>query len=307
MRQGHDRTRWLRVIIIILLMALLLVLVPSGAIYSYAEIVPLPIDEKGGIPPYEWGYQGDHAYEDESISVNIEHGRFEDTNWTAVHIKIAHPSQLRTLKAGRYGSTQELPGAVMARRVKAVLAIGGDFFAFHNYGYIVRQGQFYRKSLTGQQDVLIIDDQGDFHILLRPDKATVEAFEQENKEHIINAFTFGPALFMDGKPIEDMTKAKTDAVLAQRIAFCQTGPLSYLVVYCEGPNDENSKGMGIDQFIRLIQTFPGVISAYNLDGGSSATIVFKDEKINGPRAQRSRAIGDIIYFASAYQEDFKVE
>ncbi len=302
-----DRTRWLRILVIAILMALLMVLVPSGAIYSYAEITPLPIDEKGGIPPYDWGYTSDESYEDESISVNIEHGRFEDTNWTSVRIKIADPTQLRTLKAGKYGSAQEAQGAAMARRVKSVVAIGGDFFAFHNYGYIVRQAQFYRKNLTGKQDVLVIDDKGDFHLLLRPDKAAVEAFEKDNKEHIINAFTFGPALFQDGAPIEDMTTAKTDDVRAQRIAFCQTGPLSYRVVYCEGPNDDNSKGMDIPQFIRLIDTFDDVISAYNLDGGSSATIVFKDEKINGPQAQRSRSIGDIIYFASAYKEGFKVE
>ncbi len=294
------QSRWLRILLIVLMMALLLVLVPSGAIHSYAEITPLPIDEKGGIPPYDWGYTGEGRYQDESISVQIDSGRFEGTNFTTVEIKIAHPSQLRTLKAGRYGSTQETPGATLARRVKAVVAIGGDFFAFHNFGYIVRQAQFYRKSLTEKQDVLVIDDQGDFHLFIRPNKATIDAFEQENKARIINAFTFGPALLMDSEPIKDRTKAKTDEVLAQRIAFCQTGPLSYRVVYCEGPNDDNSKGMGIDQFVRLIDTFDDVIHAYNLDGGSSATIVFKDEKINGPQAQRGRSIGDIIYFASAY-------
>ncbi|MGI6688895.1 MAG: phosphodiester glycosidase family protein [Christensenellales bacterium] len=296
--------RWLRIGLIALMIALLMVFLPSGTIYSFAEIVPLPIDETGGVPPYDWGYlTEEEGYEDESISVRIEHGRFEGTNWTAVHVKIAHPSQLRTLKAGRYGSNQELAGAVMARRVKSVVAIGGDFFAFHGHGYIVRQGKFHRNRPTGKHDVLVIDDQGDFHLLIRPTKQDIEAYEKENKEHIINAFTFGPALIDQGKIIEDMTWAKTDPVLAQRIAFCQTGPLSYLAVYCEGPNDEGSIGMGIPQFARLVASFPGVISAYNLDGGSSATIVFKDKKINGPRAHRSRPIGDIIFFASAFVQD----
>lgn len=296
-------SRVLRVLLIALLIALVSLLVPSLAIHSYAEMLSLPLDETGGVAPYDWGYlgeTGDAGYEDPSVSVAIEHGRFEGTNWTAVKVAIKDPSQLRTLKAGRYGSTQELPGAVMAKRVQAVLAIGGDFFMFHNHGYIVRQGQFYRNRPSGQHDVLVIDKQGDFHILLRPDKQAIAEFEEAHREDIANAFTFGPALMMDGKVIEDRTQAKTDGVLAQRIAFCQTGPLSYLVVYCEGPNDEDSTGMGIEQFTRLVASFPGVQAAYNLDGGSSATIVFKNEKINGPRAQRSRAIGDIIYFAGAW-------
>ena len=295
--------RVLRIILIALFISAIMVLAPSFAIHSYAQVIPLPIDESGGVPPHKWGFQGDSGYEDPSVSVAIEHGRFEGTNWTAVRISIQDPSQLRTLKAGRYGSTQQLTGAVMAKRVQAVLAIGGDFFAFNNFGYIVRQGKFYRNRPTGEHDVLVIDRQGDFHLLLRPDKKAIAAYEAEHKEEIVNAFTFGPAMIMDGEIIQDRTRAKTDGVLAQRIAFCQTGPLSYLVVYCEGPNDKNSIGMGIDQFTRLVASFPGVQSAYNLDGGSSATIVFKNVKINGPRSQRSRAIGDIIYFASAWDGD----
>lgn len=306
MRTEHNDlgvSRALRIILIALLIALALVLLPSPAIYSYAEIVKLPMDETGGVPPYDWGYLSDHEYQDESIRVMIEEGRFQGSDWTAVHIKISDPSQLRTLKAGRYGSTQELPGAVMAKRVQSVLAIGGDFFVYHHDGYIVRQGNFYRNKPTGQHDVLVIDNQGDFHALLRPDKQAIEAFEASHKEAIVNAFTFGPVLIKDGVVAEDRAQAKTDAVLAQRIALCQTGPLSYLVVCCEGPNSENSQGMSIPQFTELIASFPNVQTAYNLDGGSSATIVFKNTKINGAAAYRSRPIGDIIYFASAYVQE----
>ena len=295
-----NAARVLRLLLIALLIALMLILLPAPHIFSLAEVVPLPIDESGGVPPYDWGYTDEGAYRDDSISVNIVNGRFEDSDWTAVSIQIKDPSQLRTLKAGRYGSTQEAPGATLSKRVSAVVAFGGDFFAFHNHGYIVRQGQFYRNKANGKFDVLVIDRKGDFHALLRPDKAAVEEFEKLHKDEVVNAFTFGPVLIKDGQPVPDMTQASTDKVLAQRIAICQTGPLSYLVVYCEGPNDENSKGMSIPQFTRLIATFPNVQTAYNLDGGSSATIVFKNEKINGPRKFRSRPIGDIIYFASAF-------
>ena len=298
-----DKLRWLKMLAVAILIALLMVLLPSPAIYSYAEVISLPLDETGGVPPYDWGYLGDNAYEDGSISVKIENGRYLDTGWTSVSIKLADPSQLRTLKAGPYGSTQEAQGAALARRVKSVLAIGGDFFIYHNDGYIVRQGNFYRSRPNGEKDVLVTDIEGNLDILIRPDKAALEAYEMKFRDRIVNAFTFGPALVKDGKRIEDMTLGKSELARAQRIALCQTGNLEYLVVYSEGPNDQDSTGLTIPEFAGLVASFPNVLTAYNLDGGSSATIVFKDRKINGPLSQRSRSIGDIIYFASAWVED----
>lgn len=292
-----------RIVLIILLLAMLLLLLPSSAIHSYAEILTLPIDETGGIPPYDWGYTSEDSYEDKSISVKINYGRYLDTDWTTVMVQLANPSQLRTHKAGPYGSKQEFQGATLAGRVKSVLAIGGDFFIYHGNGYIVRQNHFYRNKPNGKQDVLIIDKEGNFDILIRPDKKTIKEYETLNKERIVNAFTFGPALMINGLKNEDMNLGKNELCLAQRIALCQTDSLKYLIVYSEGPNDGDSIGLSIPQFTDLIASFPDVITAYNLDGGSSATIVFKGEKINGPQSQRSRSIGDIIYFASAFISD----
>ena len=295
--------RAVRILLIALLLAMLLLLLPSCAIHSYAEILTLPIDETGAIPPYDWGYIGDDAYEDESISVKITYGRYLDTDWTAARIKLANPSQLRTLKAGPYGSKQEFQGATLAGRVKSVLAIGGDFFIYHANGYIVRQNNFYRNKPNGKQDVLIIDREGNFDVLIRPDKKAIKEYENQHKDSIVNAFTFGPALIKDGLKNEDIHLAKNELCLAQRIALCQMGRLDYLVVYSEGPNDGNSAGLSIPQFTDLVSSFEGVMTSYNLDGGSSSTIVFKEEKINGPRSQRSRSIGDIIYFSSAFVPD----
>lgn len=295
----------LRLLVIALLLALLMVLLPSGAIHSYAEILTLPWDETGGVPPNANSYQGDSGYTDPSIQVAIHphQGRFLNTNYTTVEIKLQNGTQLRTLKAGPYGSTREVRGAVMAKRVEAVLAISGDFFSYHNRGYIVRQGVFYRNKANGEQDVLIIDKKGDLDLLIRPTAPDIEAYEAKRKEDIAQAFTFGPALVQNGQRIAELTELKGDPGKAQRLALCQVDELTYLVVYAEGPNDVNSVGLSIPQFADLVASFPQVKTAYNLDGGSSATIAFQGEKINGPKAQRMRSIGDIIYFASAYQPD----
>ena len=293
----------LRLIIIALLIALALVLLPSAAIHSYAEVITLPIDESGGVPPYDWGYTKDGGYADPSITVAFEEGRFKQTNWLSMTVQVKDPSQVRTLKAGPYGSTQEVQGAALAKRVKAVAAFGVDFFLYHIYGYVVRLGQIIRNKPSGEHDVLIIDRDGNLNVLIRPDQAALDLYEKEHKASIVNAFTFGPALVVEGEIIDDVLNIKNDFLKAQRIALAQTGPLAYRVIYCEGPNDRNSVGLTMGEFAQLVGSFEDVDIAYNLDGGSSATIVFQNEKINGPYAQRMRSIGDIIFFASAWKSE----
>ena len=56
----------------------------------------------------------------------------------------------------------------------------------------------------------------------------------------------------------------------------------------------------------LEKEFPDVITAYNLDGGSSSTLVFRKgsekwAKINCPKSGKKRGLRDIIYFASAWK------
>ena len=42
----------------------------------------------------------------------------------------------------------------------------------------------------------------------------------------------------------------------------------------------------------------GAQIAYNLDGGSSCTVVLNNEKINSPSNPKRREVGDCIYFAT---------
>ena len=62
---------------------------------------PLPMDNfQPGPMPAEVGYVSGTEYEDASISVKIYQDRFADTDYFFAHIKISHPSQLRTAPAG---------------------------------------------------------------------------------------------------------------------------------------------------------------------------------------------------------------
>jgi exopolysaccharide biosynthesis protein len=72
-----------------------------------------------------------------------------------------------------------------------------------------------------------------------------------------------------------------------------------LCIVTEGPLERNSKGVTLPEFAQLAASF-NVKNAYNLDGGYSSALIFRNQKINAPGNTNHRDINDIIYFASAY-------
>ena len=300
-------SRYLRLILAVLMLCSLLVLVPSG---SNAEIITYGLDEPRALPPQESGYTSPWDYEDPSISVHIEQGRMFDTNYLVATVKIANPSQIRTAFATTFDGADTIPGENIARRVNAVLAINGDYYSAPerlDKSYICRQGRVYRIQDTVYDwdfmwylDVLIIDDNGDFHI---EQKATRDKLN--NLPYTpVNGFTFGPALVIDGETqtnLKDMNFGGYKPT--QRMAIAQVGPLEYMCFSTESPenNDPDSKGLTIEEFAQLVGSYDQVQVAYNLDGGNSNQMIFHGKKINS--TWTNREIADIIYFCSAYQPD----
>ena len=309
---------FLRLIAILLMLACLLVLVPSGAIVAQAEILQYDLDAKKGVEPQKDGYLSAWEYEDPSISVKIETGRIYDTNYMVAHIKLANATQLRSTMAGSYYSPSTASAITMAKRANAVFAINGDYFSARNgVGYTARMGKEYRNRCNGTYDVMVIDNMGDLHILKAPTKEDMEAFKLELEAQgrsVVNGYTFGPGLVINGEKqtgFEDMDNAAHKS--AQRMCLAQIGPLEYLCIASEGPEDKGSVGLNLEQFSELVASFEGVQNAYNLDGGSSTTMVFQKldektgkrayDKVNSPNNPKRRHLNDIIYFASAYQPD----
>lgn len=292
----------------ILCFLLLLLLICPAAMAG--EIVELPINLSPGLPPqadgyiYEEGLEDPIGYEDPSISVHLTRGRYLDTSWLAAKVRVATPAQVRTAMSSGIGDEVVVVGPTVARKNKTVFAINGDYFSARSGGYLVRQGRRYRMNCHGGHDVLIIDDKGDLHVIPKATNTTVKAFEGT----VINSFTFGPCLIIDGQKRTDEDYVYFDVGMykkTQRMAICQTGPLEYLCVCCEGPENNGSLGLTMDEFTDLLLTFDGIQIAYNLDGGSSSTAVFQDKngdyyKINS-QDSKIRPIKDLLYFASAWQ------
>lgn len=292
------------------LFCLMLILTLAAPYGAGAEILDLPLDfepapkPQGTYPAQRETKEFDH-YEDPSITADFE--MVISPEWKITYymarIKIANGSQLRTAAANTFEKKALAPAQAIARRMNAVVAINGDYFTGNAGRYVLRQGHVFRDAMAENQDLLLIDEDGDFHIILAEyhpetmDKTTIHG------KRVNNALCFGPALIKDGEIVADISKAQSQSnpkSAEQRIAICQMGPLDYMVISIA------HWGMTLERFAEFVASFDGVQQAYNLDGGNSCHVVFMGNwrnQINTSGGQDYRAVPDIVFFASAYQPD----
>ena len=263
------------------------------------EHYTLPYDFSPGQPPRASGFISDYEYEDPTIHVVITSGREADCTYWIADVQIADASQFRTAAAGGFDSNMVMPGTALADRVNAVIACDGDYFCYTGYGYILRQGTLFLDKLKGGRDVLLVDEDGDFHVIIKAERN--QGVDTINGKRVINAFFFGPVLVNHGElgkefRYQDMAYQE----YSQRMCIAQVGHLHYQIICCESPKaGRGSVGMKLQQFAEFVQSL-GVDTAYNLDGGDSTMLIFNGKKLNDPNNPSLRNIADIIYFASAY-------
>ncbi len=306
-----------------LLLALLMLLSLAAA---ETVLEPLPMDSVSAGPvPRTENYLSDNEYADESISVKIYEGRYADTDYVYAHVKISHPSQLRTAPASVANKNVKKPsfrdkstgrGRLVANGVNAVISINGDYYTKTECKVVLRMGTQLRNNADGLRDLLIIDKNGDFSYLTAPMKEDYAAYYEANRDNMYQVFCFGPVLVENGASViteEYLNKYIGSQNNAQRTAICQLGPLEYMLVTCYGNQTKGNKGMTIYEFAQVcemagkeLKPEGGCRLAFNLDGGNSTTMNFKRlekktskwkyVKVNCPEIERF--LSDIIYFAT---------
>ena len=291
------------------LICLLCILVCLASAAEAGEFRPLPIDLTGGAKVNATYNKDVMVYEDPTIKV--ERCRVIKSQWTTsftyAFITIKDPSQLRTASAdGTFTSGARVPVQTIARRLNAVLAINGDFCtAFSGNkknNYVLRQGVIYQDTVEPSLDMLLIDENGDFHIITRNEDMENANLTEIDGKKIINAFQFGPALVINGEKVPDeelLDKSHSPSNSRpqgneQRMCIAQIGPLQYMVLSTIRSDLVKTRDM--------VLSLADVKTAYILDGGESSQMVFLGTLIN-KQTYKPRPITDIIYFASAWFED----
>ena len=350
MNKKTGKTAMIWTIVLILTLILLPFLVPSamrtagaedGIVYDNLPVYePVELahpdagpaefrEDRNGNPIAVYGAHRDGiqtdppGYLDETLSIRMEwctvtNSRGVDTPILFTYVQIAHPSQMAAAFSGPYYTTNEMLVHQVAKRCNALLAIDGDWCQGRPDGLVIRNGVEYRRKpfnrLDMTMDALIVDWNGDFHILQHPELEELDQYEGQ----IMHCFVFGPAMVIDGEVIfQDGNNYGTVGGMwlekhTQRQVLCQMGPLSYLIITTEG-EDSLSKGGFTGNEIAQIAHDAGALQAYNMDGGASAqtvlvngietyddgTVGYTYARINDPTIPDRRPICDIIYFCPA--------
>jgi len=298
-----------RLVAVLMMMCLLAALAGSAS----ADVTPLGMDlTVHGQPLKADGWNADGTeYRDESIHAVLTTEKYMSIYVRTVVVEIADPSQLRsTLSYESYEVQKLAKGTDMAKQVNAVAAVNDDFIKFNKYqGYVIRQGVFYQDTLAKlekPQDVLIIDDQGDFYVVI---KASTETMNEKLAEIVagdrrpVNIFTFGPTLVLDGQPLDCPWEDSIHSMHLRgaRAVIGQLDHLKYFIMTVDGAMSEHTGMTGNQLGEYIVQHFPECKVAYNLDGGNSSKLIFNGKEINHSKGQ-GRKISGLIYFASAATE-----
>ena len=261
----------------------------------------LPVDFSPGMPLDPTGFS-ESGYLDASIELRLETLEQDGVQYRIAYVNIAHPSQLRTATAGKPTSSRVALISSMAEKNNAVIAVNANYMSNDpvKTSFEYRMGERIRARLNRTKDLLIIDQNADFHLFIKSNKNEVAAFQNAGLQ-IINAFTFGPALVKDGVLLEmDQEYGYNPHGKEPRMAIGQIGPLYYVIVHAEG-RTRDSEGVTHQELANFMFDI-GCQQAFNLDGGNSSTLVFNGGYYQNKTKDNERAQSDMIYFASAIHQ-----
>lgn len=243
--------------------------------------------------------EGEFLFEDEeqglwaylSATVQVEIVRYEEPDvprvWfvTDLHFK---PDQERfgqvVYSKASFKDQQTYP-QTLAQNANLVLAVNGDYYPYrvdHKYpvGNILRNYQVIynydnRKSRAYPNlDTLALKDDGTLAVYGGKE---VTASQLAAQGDVHDALSFGPYLARDGR-LRIYDGSDWNAVEPRSaVGMIEAGHYRFLTV--EGRIPKGPAGMNIND-LALLMYAQGVTDAFNLDGGSTAVLIFMGNKLN---------------------------
>jgi exopolysaccharide biosynthesis protein len=246
----------------------------------------------------------DTSYTDATKSISItKASKGSGTNkvtYFVIDIKLASAKDLR---AGLADNAQHAAfTSDIAAANKAIFAINGDYFRDRNDGIIIRNGVTYRDKPARQGLALYTNG------TMRVYDETRTSAAQLLAEGVWNTYSFGPTLLINGAvPLPD--NLSTSEVVANpqypiqginpRTGIGLIGSNHLVLIDVDGRHPGYSRGVTLEEFAQMFKKL-GCTTAYNLDGGASATVYFRGRVVNQPKNHtvgpvQERATSDILF------------
>ena len=238
------------------------------------------------------------SYSDGNIKIQLREYTVSDTEVYIAAVRLGSAENLKTAFAyDSYGKNVTQPTSEIAGSVNAILAINGDFYGTQEKGYVIRNGVLYRSEGSADREDLVIYADGSFEIV---SESEVSA-EQLLANGAVQTLSFGPALVENGEVSVGLNDEVGRAMASNpRTAIGIREDGTYLFVVSDGRTEE-SEGLSLYELAEFMQSM-GAVTAYNLDGGGSSTMVFNGTVINDPTGGHAghgsgseRSVSDIVY------------
>lgn len=179
---------------------------------------------------------------------------------------------------------------LIARREKAVLWMTGDNLINderEQKGILIRDGRMFWSA--EKEDTLAIYPDMSMRIIKKAAMSPGALLE----DGVENAYSFGPTLINNGV-INDQAKYHRVRRANPRAGIGYLSPGHYIAIVVDGRQKDYSVGMPVWDFADLFASY-GCTTAYNLDGGLSAAMIFMGEQINTHSGQRTGGKENVSY------------
>ena len=237
----------------------------------------------------------DSSYSDKNISIKLSEYREYDTTIYVADVQLSSADYLKTaLAKAAYGKNVTESTSEISKQNNAILAINGDFYGARENGYVLRNGILYRSTAIAEQEDLVIKKDGSFEIICEQDDSAENIFA-DGAQQILS---FGPALIKNGQlAVTESDEVGKAMASNPRTAIGIIDDLHYVFVVSDGRSRE-SEGLSLYELAKFMKTL-GTVTAYNLDGGGSSTMVFNGNVVNNPTTNgkniKERSVSDIVY------------
>lgn len=270
---------------------------------------PMEGDVTDHFPNYDTGADADYSYQSDELRIAIKkyvnpHDPEIPEVYYVADIWIRNINSFRTgFAKGKFNTGRE-DGEKLAVREHAILAVSGTM----NTGLVLQNRIRYKNASSTKnprfRGIMLLYEDGSmksFNLIHQ----TLDLPKEQREKGVVHAWHFGPLLIQDGKVTQ---KFYINDTRHPRIILGYYEPGHYCLVAVDGRNSKRAIGMNEYEMAQLMLEL-GVKDALNLDGGTSAMMVFMGKCISTPSGvdvdgdgKAGRDLDDMLLFAE-YDRD----
>ncbi len=279
----------------------------SGALHADPALIPYPDSrlENGYLPEgeaefvYDDPEKGLWAYLSQTLQVEIIKYTMPEVPHTWFEASVTYDPKVESFRQHVYVNAifkgQQIYPETLAQTSQLVFAVNGDYYPNRAdkgwpTGNIIRQGEALydheasRSLKFPNLDTLALRDDGSFSVY---DADEITATELVAQGDVHDALSFGPYLVRDGKI--RIYNGNSASVPEPRCAYGMVEPGRLFFVMVEGKMPKKGEqGFNLWELAELMYA-RGCNQAMNVDGGSTAVMLFMGRKLN--RTGKATSLG----------------